>query len=216
MRIISYLLASSMLVFGTSATAQTERENSNKTEERTGKTTSEKVDKRVALLTEKLDLTIDQQSKTKEITRTLIDALQEVKSDSAKSEEEKKNDIKLLRKAYQNELNSILSEEQQSKMSDLTKKKTTEERSAEKTAKMAEKLSLTPEQIKQVDDLNLKVANKIQAIKQNKTSAPEKKREFIQGNMNDYKTIMKTILTPEQWTKYENWMDKKETKRTNK
>ncbi|MDA9169365.1 hypothetical protein N9O14_02230 [Crocinitomicaceae bacterium] len=90
MRIISYLLASSILVFGTSATAQTERENSNKTEERKGKTTSEKVDKRVALLTEKLDLTIDQQSKTKEITRTLIDALQEVKSDSAKSEEEKK------------------------------------------------------------------------------------------------------------------------------
>ena len=125
MRIISYLLASSILVFGTSATAQTERENSNKTEERKGKTTSEKVDKRAALLTEKLDLTIDQQSKTKEITRTLIDALQEVKSDSAKSEEEKKNDIKLLRKAYQNELNSILSEEQQSKMSDLTKKKTT-------------------------------------------------------------------------------------------
>ena len=113
MRIISYLLASSILVFGTSVTAQTERENSNKTEERKGKTTSEKVDKRAALLTEKLDLTIDQQSKTKEITRTLIDALQEVKSDSAKSEEEKKNDIKLLRKAYQNELNSILSEDEE-------------------------------------------------------------------------------------------------------
>ena len=89
MKIFSYLLVSSFFILGTSAFAQSTSENSISKQR---KTITEKVDHRVSELTEKLDLTIDQQSKMKAISTTLLEGIKKTKSDSNKTDEEKQNE----------------------------------------------------------------------------------------------------------------------------
>ncbi|MFT6983550.1 MAG: hypothetical protein ACJAUD_002328 [Crocinitomicaceae bacterium] len=86
---------------------------------------------------------------------------------------------------------------------------TPDERAAQQTAAMTEALSLTAEQVENVQILNLKVANKIQAIKDNDALDAAKKKEFINGNKKDHLVIMRTILTDEQLVTYEAWLSEK-------
>ncbi|MFT6923871.1 MAG: hypothetical protein ACJA1C_002891 [Crocinitomicaceae bacterium] len=83
------------------------------------------------------------------------------------------------------------------------------ERAAQQTAAMTEALSLTAEQVENVQILNLKVANKIQAIKDNDALDTAKKKEFINGNKKDHMVIMRSILTDEQLVTYEAWLSEK-------
>lgn len=64
-------------------------------------------------------------------------------------------------------------------------------------------LSLTPEQVEQIHNLNIKVAQKIQAIRDNADFDTAKKQEFINGNREDQKRVMQSILTAEQFATYE-------------
>jgi len=71
------------------------------------------------------------------------------------------------------------------------------------TEKMTELLALSEAQIEQVRVLNLKVATKIDVIRNDETMSAERKKEFIKGNRDDHKTMMKSILTDEQFATYE-------------
>ena len=73
--------------------------------------------------------------------------------------------------------------------------------SKKQTAKMTKQLNLTPDQKEKVSNLNLRVQQKIDAVKKSNISE-EKKQEFIQGNMNDRLNMLSTILTKEQLAKY--------------
>jgi len=64
-------------------------------------------------------------------------------------------------------------------------------------------LALSPEQVSQIEALNEKVIQKIEAIRDNTQMDDSKKREFIRGNQGDHKLVMSTILTPEQFAEYE-------------
>lgn len=77
------------------------------------------------------------------------------------------------------------------------------EEAAALTAEMTTALSLTPAQVEQVTVLNLKVANKIEAINTNASFTTEKKNLFSAGNKADHKNIMVSILTAQQLTTYE-------------
>ena len=81
--------------------------------------------------------------------------------------------------------------------------KSLEDKARTKTDKLRDALELTEEQEEQVYQLNLKVAQKIQVIKEDESMTPERKKEFIRGNKNDHKAVMKTILTEEQFAEYE-------------
>lgn len=80
------------------------------------------------------------------------------------------------------------------------------EKAASQTAEMTTVLSLTPEQVAKVESLNLKVAQKIEAIETNATFNAAKKTEFIYGNKKDHKSVMRTILSNEQFVTYEDWL----------
>jgi hypothetical protein len=80
------------------------------------------------------------------------------------------------------------------------------EKAASQTAEMTSVLSLTPEQVMRVESLNLKVANKIEAIETNTSFNAAKKTEFINGNKKDHKSVMKMILSDEQFVTYEAWL----------
>ena len=88
----------------------------------------------------------------------------------------------------------------------VVKTQTPGEKAAKKTVAMTEALSLTAEQVARVQILNLKVANKIEAIETNNAMTAEKKEEFIEGNKNDHMSVMRAILTDEQLVTYEAWI----------
>lgn len=75
-------------------------------------------------------------------------------------------------------------------------------------------LSLTSDQVTQIQNLNNKVEQKIQAIQNNTQMDAGKKREFIRGNRADHKRVMSTILTAEQFAAYEELMKAKASDRT--
>ncbi|MDG1331359.1 MAG: hypothetical protein P8P74_03470 [Crocinitomicaceae bacterium] len=75
-------------------------------------------------------------------------------------------------------------------------------------------LSLTTDQVTQITALNEKVVDKIEAIQNNSQFDDAKKREFIRGNRDDHKHVMSTILTPAQFTAYEELMRAKASDRT--
>lgn len=75
-------------------------------------------------------------------------------------------------------------------------------------------LSLTSDQVTQIQALNEKVVQKIQAIQNNTEMDESKKREFIRGNRDDHKRVMSTILSPEQFTAYSELMKAKASDRT--
>lgn len=72
---------------------------------------------------------------------------------------------------------------------------------AKQTKKMVALLGLTSDQTIKVGDLNLKVQEKIAAIKSSDKS-DERKQEFINGNLKDRLNVLSSILTEEQFVKY--------------
>ncbi|MBL4862718.1 MAG: hypothetical protein JKY09_06855 [Crocinitomicaceae bacterium] len=97
----------------------------------------------------------------------------------------------------------------------LAEKKTPKESATEQTNRMAAELDLTAEQKENVAELNLKVANKIQAIEDNESFSDDKKKEFISGNKKDHMNALSTILTEEQMSQWKELnSERKVTKKT--
>lgn len=80
--------------------------------------------------------------------------------------------------------------------------KTPEERAAMLTENMISNLSLDATQIEQVTQINLGVAQKNEAIKNDTNMTQELKLASIQGNNDTRKAYFQLILTEEQYTKY--------------
>lgn len=68
---------------------------------------------------------------------------------------------------------------------------------------MQDELNLNANQAEMIGELNLKVAEKIQAVHENQTLTPERKVEFVAGNMQDKRAVLSTILTPAQLNRYD-------------
>ncbi|MCO4813711.1 MAG: hypothetical protein KC454_03300 [Flavobacteriales bacterium] len=69
------------------------------------------------------------------------------------------------------------------------------------TEQMTKMLDLTESQVTSVSELNLKVQKKIEAIDVSKMTE-EKKREFIEGNLNDRMSVLRRLLTKSQFEEY--------------
>lgn len=220
MKILKYTLATLVFIGGVNAIAQQNDQTTEPTTQvKEKKSPADRADKKVAKLNESISLTDDQQAKIKTLTTTYIESVLKVKADETTTDEVKKSQVKGLRETYEKDLNALLDAEQQAKLAEVkeekkaqrkaSKKKTTAERAAAKSDKMVEKLSLDSDQEEKVRTLNLKVAMKIEAIKKDDSMSKEKKKEFIEGNMNDHMIVMKTILTAEQLVTYEAWVAEK-------
>jgi hypothetical protein len=79
---------------------------------------------------------------------------------------------------------------------------TPEERAAILTEKMTTKLSLNETQVGQVAELNLGVAQKNEAIKNDTNMSQELKLASIQGNNDTRRAYFKLILSEEQYNQY--------------
>ena len=84
-----------------------------------------------------------------------------------------------------------------------TVKKTSQERADSHTKHMTKALLLNPDQVSKVAELNLGVANKNEAIRNDVNMTQEMKKTYIQGNLEGRKTQLKMILNAEQFAKFE-------------
>ncbi|MBN8569769.1 MAG: hypothetical protein J0M18_09060 [Ignavibacteria bacterium] len=100
--------------------------------------------------------------------------------------------------------------------SDQPKTKKTPEQKAEKMAKkMQEKLSLSDAQYKSVYDLALNTINQRASLKAN-GSDKETRRAEMKSLMEKQESQLKTILSSDQWTKWESLKSEMKNKHKNK
>tara|TARA_B110000285_G_scaffold139147_1_gene155714 strand:+ start:97 stop:477 length:381 start_codon:yes stop_codon:yes gene_type:complete len=78
---------------------------------------------------------------------------------------------------------------------------TPEARAKHQTEQMTTMLDLTESQVPNIYNLNLKVQKKLEAIKTS-SMVEEKKKEFIQGNLDDRMNTLKRLLTKHQFEEY--------------
>ncbi len=70
---------------------------------------------------------------------------------------------------------------------------------------MAEKLGLSTDQQKAIDDLRTKQRADLQALKDDQTLTPEARRDKAQAIVENCRTQMRAVLTPEQQQKMGDW-----------
>jgi hypothetical protein len=171
-------------------------------------------------LFKELGLTEEQQSKMEAMHKEMKTQMRSIKEDTSLDAETRKAKIESMKEQHIASLGEFLSDEQIEKltahheaMKAERKEKTPGEIANKKTERLKELLDLTAEQEEQVRTLNLKVALKVQAIKEDDSMSAEKKKAFIKGNMEDHKRVMDSILTAEQLEIYEDFLAKKKAKK---
>ena len=95
----------------------------NFSQEKEIKTPEQRAEKRTEVLTKKLDLTTEQQSKVAELNQSTIKEVESIKNNSSLSKEEKKKAIKQLRETRRTELRSMLTTDQKQKMDKMKEKR---------------------------------------------------------------------------------------------
>lgn len=179
-----------------------------------------KAEKMTIKLVEKLELDEGQKEKVEAINLEFVQSANKLKTNSEISDDDKKSEFKSLKEDYKASMKDVLTEEQFAQFSEMKKghksKKTLQEKARAKTDRMTEQLGLNAEQEAKLYDLNVKVAMKIQAIKKNEEFSDEKKKKFINGNKQDYKRVLKSILTEEQMERLEELKKKKKEEKAEK
>lgn len=90
--------------------------------------------------------------------------------------------------------------------------KTPEQRATGMTEKMTTKLSLDDSQKAKIQEINLGIAQKNDAIRQNTTLTREQKFAQIKENHDSRKAQYKEVLSADQYAKYEAWEKEKQEK----
>jgi hypothetical protein len=98
---------------------------------------------------------------------------------------------------------------------------TAQERAAKQTERMTTELQLTADQRQKIEEINLGVVMKNDAVRNDPNMSDELKRESIKQNNLARKELFRTILTTEQFTKLEEMertrsVNKKELKKMEK
>lgn len=179
------------------------------------KTPAEKAEKFSEKMKETYSLTDEQADKLEASKLDFVTRARKIKADESITKEVKKAQLQAAKAVHDAKVKETLTAEQFTKYeADVAKKmeerqakrevmKTPEGRAKHQTDHMTSSLDLTPEQKEQVEQLNLKVAQKIQAVRENETLTQDQKVEFINGNKEDQKRVLKTILSDEQFAKWE-------------
>lgn len=195
---------------------------------------ADRSEKATEKMTEAFELTEDETAKVKVINTSFFEKVETIRKNDELDEAGKKEAMKAAREERKEGLKEILTEEEMASLekkeqAHITKfqdkhphekpedeKKTPEEKAQLKTDKMKEHLDLTDEQLPKVQALNFVLVQKLDGVKKDDNIPADRKNEFIEGNFNDYKISMKTILTEDQYSKFEEMANKREAKRHEK
>lgn len=158
---------------------------------------------------QQLNLTNEQKKHLKQQRETFHSQMEELKKNDGITVKESRTRMESLRKAHMEKIKSILTTEQKAQMEKMRVegKAKHEEMANRRGEKMKSQLGLTDEQSAKMQNSRKEMADKMKAIRENKSITEENKKEQIKELMKAQKEQMKTILTKEQLKKM------KETKR---
>jgi len=181
-----------------SATAQDK--SADKQDKMNGKDHHEK-----GMMMKQLDLTADQKEKIKisrEDFRTKMTSLNQDESVTLKDYRDKKY---ILRKEEKMQFLNILTPEQKTKLEQFKKdeKAKRELMAAKRIDKLKAELNLTDEQVATIKANRQAIRTKVQAIIQNDSLSRTDKKEQLMSIKDANKDSMKTILTADQYTKWQ-------------
>lgn len=91
-------------------------------------------------------------------------------------------------------------------------RKPAEERATNSAQKMKTKLGLDDAQTAKIHDINLRIAQKNDAIRDNTSLSREQKMAQLKETQTARNAQYKEVLTPDQYTKYEAWEKEKREK----
>src|SRR5690242_7114303 len=150
-----------------------------------------------------LDLTEDQRAKVQTLFQGERSQIQALRNNTALTEEQKKEQVRELRKNDHQQLLAILTPEQQAKLKQMRHERTGRSR-AFKAGHRFQALNLSPEQKSQLQPIFQSTRQQMQALRADTGLTPEQKHEKMQQIRQSQMTQMKAILTPEQQQQLQN------------
>lgn len=183
-------------------------------EKKAERTPEEKAEKMTIKISEELGLDANKTKELKVLNENFVRDMQRIKSDPTLEKKAYNREAKALKDDRKVNLKKLLSEKEYAEYESLEAKKIARhtekkkmnstppsDRAANRTKKMTEHLSLTPDQIKKITPLNESAEMKIEAIKKDDALSEEKKKELIKVNRKEQIKALKSILTEEQLIK---------------
>ncbi len=146
---------------------------------------------------ERLNLTQDQRAKVQTILQSERSQIQALRSNSALTEAQKKEQARALRKADHEQLLAVLTPEQQAQLKQMHRQHMGR-RAAFDAGRRFQALNLTEQQKAQLKPVFQSTRQQMQALRSDTSLTPEQKREKIQQIRQNQMTQLKSILTTEQ------------------
>lgn len=153
-------------------------------------------------LTQKLNLTEEQQQKMKAIQQDFGAKIKDLKSNDNITRGDFKKQMKTLQEQRKLQAATVLTNEQQQKLKDL-KKEQHKEKSAARFKKLSNDLQLSTAQQATLKAKQKEIQGQIKAIKENETLAADDKKAQLKSLHKQQKDFLKSVLTKEQTEKFE-------------
>jgi Spy/CpxP family protein refolding chaperone len=143
--------------------------------------------------TARLQLTIEQRKQLRQLRMSARDQAAIIRNDQTLSPEQRQAKMKELRINTRQQMKAVLTPAQQTTLAN---------RRAERRARIADKLGLTPDQQSKLKDLFVSTRQQRQAVLQNTSLSNEQKKVQLSQIRQASKAQLATILTPEQLAKF--------------
>ena len=150
-----------------------------------------------------LNLTTEQKAQFKQQRETFHKQMEELKKNDGITVKESRMKMEALRKEHRDKTQSILTTEQKAKVEKMKMeaKAKHEEMNKERAEKMKSTLGLSDEQSAKMQKNRAEMAEKMKAIRENKSLSDENKKEQMKELTKGQKEKMRSILTEEQLKK---------------
>jgi Spy/CpxP family protein refolding chaperone len=165
--------------------------------------THQRIGWRMHMIGEKLNLTDSQKVSIKAIFDADANQVKAIRQNSSLSQEQKRTEIKVIWQKRVQEVNSILTPQQQQKFAELKKNAFHKRHNQVKhrLAFLARRLDLTDEQKTSIKAVFTADANEIKAVRQDNSLTQEQKTAKIKGIWQNKQEQINAVLTPEQQAK---------------
>jgi protein CpxP len=167
----------------------------------------DRVERRMAELSEQLNLTDKQKGAIRPVLEKEIEDIRALRADSTLSKEEKIEKMKVIRQTTQGEMNKILTPEQQKKLTEMKEGMQQENREnvelmiQQRMEAMSERLGLTDEQKQKIQPIVETEIKGMLAARDNETLSQEQRIEKMKAIRQTSRGEIDKILTPEQKAK---------------
>jgi len=150
-----------------------------------------------------LALTDDQVNKINAIQERYHGRMLSLRHDSTLTKDKRHEELRTLNAERQTEINSVLTKEQQDKWKSIKEEKRQGKKEFKDARKnFREELGLTSDQEKRISDERKKMRESAEALKKDQSLSKEQKHEKFKSLCAEHETMMKAILTPEQFAKW--------------